>query len=908
MNSIISLKDVKKCPFIIVSNGIIIELNQSFTNMTKFENEDLLGKTVKEAFTILRVGSDVSYKNIDDTTDYFLFTKSFEVKFVNIKVVNDIQESRYIFLEKPNSSIDVKFPVANALCLENYYGIGLYSMPDMTLLKANDKYISFFDEPFNKKKNCIGRHMSEFVTGFKGSSYEEIWNTVLKTGKSYNVEEYRYEGLNRGITYWKLSLIPVSKDNRIKYCFAMATEITEQVLHRKKIEEQARIIKNKNKCLKWQADLLNSSREAIFVWELDGSIIYWNKGAEQVYGYSKEEALGRTSHELLKTIHTDHFENIKLIMLNKGLWNGEIEHTRKDGTKLIVETCHQIIEGENGHKIVLEINHDITYRKKMEMELKEKKNELEEIIQSIDDAIFIYDGNKNCYLTNNSAKKYFPKTQLRKFGDIYNQYKYYDLNGNKISLQKSIVSKVFRDEVVTNEKIILKNNHINKFVSVNGRPIYDVEGNIKFAVFCSRDITKDVESRKIIEKQKKDLEIILDNMNEGFSVINKDGSYIKMNKICKQWAQSYHIDSLYATLEKFKYYDVNGKVLTYDELPGSRVLKGEKLNQYQMLIKYNGIEKYLSVSGIPIYDESGNLDKAVLNSRDITEQVKKDKTIEYHRKIALKAEMEKREALEKAIAMKDEFLSLISHEFRTPLNVISTAIQTLNLLCSSELSDRSKKYINIIRQNTFRQLRLVNNLLDITRADAGRIKIHKKNVDIVFMTNSIVESVYTYASQKGVAVIFESSIEKKIIAMDDEKYERILLNLLSNAIKFTSTGKLITVRLRSFNNNIRIQVKDNGIGIPEDKLGVIFERFGQVDSCLSRQAEGSGIGLSLVKRLVDSLGGSISVKSKEGKGSTFTILFPNEKVSEETDTSQKADLLDNRLVQVTTVEFSDIYL
>jgi two-component sensor histidine kinase len=105
-----------------------------------------------------------------------------------------------------------------------------------------------------------------------------------------------------------------------------------------------------------------------------------------------------------------------------------------------------------------------------------------------------------------------------------------------------------------------------------------------------------------------------------------------------------------------------------------------------------------------------------------------------------------------------------------------------------------------------------------------------------------------------------------------------------------------------------IEVKDNGIGIPQDKLNLIFERFGQVDSSLSRQAEGAGIGLSLVKRFVESLGGSISVKSKVSEGSTFSILLPNEKVLAEHNENRMTNLMDNHLVQITTVEFSDIYL
>lgn len=272
-------------------------------------------------------------------------------------------------------------------------------------------------------------------------------------------------------------------------------------------------------------------------------------------------------------------------------------------------------------------------------------------------------------------------------------------------------------------------------------------------------------------------------------------------------------------------------------------------------------------------------------------------------------ELEKKNLeLKKSLEMKDEFLSLISHEFRTPLNVISTAIQAMSYICAGELTDKSRKYLGMIKQNTYRQLRLVNNLLDITRANAGRIKINRKNIDIVFLTKSITESVYTYASQKQVDVKFISSLEKKIIGIDDEKYERVLLNLLSNAIKFTPEGKSIMVRLSSLENNINIAVEDSGIGIPQDKLEVIFEKFGQVDSSLSRQAEGTGIGLSLVKKFVEALGGSISVKSQLGKGTFFTIVLPSETTAEEHCGNKMADLLDNRLVQTTTVEFSDIYL
>jgi signal transduction histidine kinase len=261
--------------------------------------------------------------------------------------------------------------------------------------------------------------------------------------------------------------------------------------------------------------------------------------------------------------------------------------------------------------------------------------------------------------------------------------------------------------------------------------------------------------------------------------------------------------------------------------------------------------------------------------------------------------------------MKDEFLSIISHEFKTPLTVINSAVQTMELICKDELSIKGKDFIKKIKQNAFRQLRLVNNLLDITRANAGQIKIHKCSVNIVSYTKSIVDSVNIYALQKELEIKYIATIKKKFMYLDEEKYERIILNLISNAIKFTPKGESITVKLSMKvirkKSNICIEVIDTGVGIPKDKQSLIFERFGQVDSSLTRQAEGTGIGLSLVKKFVEAHGGEIKVESEVGSGSTFTVLLPISKEHKKTQAMKLPEPHDNRLIQSAEIEFSDIY-
>ncbi|MDF2593381.1 MAG: sensor histidine kinase, partial [Clostridia bacterium] len=366
-----------------------------------------------------------------------------------------------------------------------------------------------------------------------------------------------------------------------------------------------------------------------------------------------------------------------------------------------------------------------------------------------------------------------------------------------------------------------------------------------------------------------------------------------------------------ASFTHTKYYDIQGSALSIDDMIGTRVINGEKIKNSRIKVERPDRTLYYSMSGNPIYDEHGGIDAAIICCRDITDQIENEDLIHQQREQLLKIEKEKNEALIRAIEMKDEFLSTISHEFKTPLTVINCAIQAMELICRDELSVRGKDFIHKIKQNTFRQLRLVNNLLDITRANAGQMKMHKSNVDIVFLTKSIVDSVNVYAQQKGLEIKFISAMEKKFMYLDEEKYERIILNLISNAIKFTPPGNIITLRLLqkiiNRKSKICIEVIDTGVGIPKDKHKLIFERFGQVDNSLTRQAEGTGIGLSLVKKFVESHEGEIKVDSEIGGGSTFTIILPLAKECKKTELKKLPEPLDNRLVQSAAIEFSDIY-
>jgi len=259
--------------------------------------------------------------------------------------------------------------------------------------------------------------------------------------------------------------------------------------------------------------------------------------------------------------------------------------------------------------------------------------------------------------------------------------------------------------------------------------------------------------------------------------------------------------------------------------------------------------------------------------------------------------------------LKTEFFANLSHEFKTPINVMLATIQLNELYLKKGLDtslEKSNKNMKIIRQNCFRLLRLVNNLIDITKIEAGFIQLHLQPINILDFVETITLSVAEYARAKSIKIEFETGIPKKVIYCDPEKIERIMLNLLSNAIKFTNPHGIILVKIYEKEEKIFISVKDSGIGIPKDKQWMIFERFSQVEQSLIRNNEGSGIGLSLVKSFVEMHKGKIDVRSTVGIGSEFIVELPNNILLEEAYKHNQNEIGSAINLESINIELSDI--
>jgi signal transduction histidine kinase/DNA-binding response OmpR family regulator/ligand-binding sensor domain-containing protein len=242
------------------------------------------------------------------------------------------------------------------------------------------------------------------------------------------------------------------------------------------------------------------------------------------------------------------------------------------------------------------------------------------------------------------------------------------------------------------------------------------------------------------------------------------------------------------------------------------------------------------------------------------------------KKHALQLELVEYKKLKEVDQLKSRFFANISHEFRTPLTLILGQIDSV---LSSAVETKEKAKLHIANRNAKRLLTLINQLLDISKIEAGSMKLKTEKHNIVSFLKSLFYSFESLAEAEKITLKFESEFEKIAVLFEPDKMEKIFYNLLSNALKFTPAGGTIKVGLKTSENNfVEITVKDSGKGIPPDRISKIFDRFYQVDNSATREHEGSGIGLALAKELIELHKGSISVTSVEGEGTEFRIKLP----------------------------------
>ncbi|HWL86208.1 MAG TPA: ATP-binding protein [Polyangiaceae bacterium] len=295
------------------------------------------------------------------------------------------------------------------------------------------------------------------------------------------------------------------------------------------------------------------------------------------------------------------------------------------------------------------------------------------------------------------------------------------------------------------------------------------------------------------------------------------------------------------------------------------VLEGRKLVAVdEQFVGADGEDRWLYTKKIPLLDDNGHPKYLLGISEDITDRKRGEEE--------LRRAKEEAEAANRA---KSDFFANLSHELRTPLTLILGPLDSLLAGEAGPLVPEVKSRLERMRRNSARLNGLVNDLLDFSKIEAGKMVVHWRSVSVGEVLSHLVEDALPVAEQRGVA-LRGPAVDDDLgsVPLDRQMFEKIVLNLVGNALKFTLAGGTIDVSLTSDEENLELRVRDTGIGIPREKISLLFQRFQQLDSSASRKYEGTGIGLALVKEFAELMGGSVGVESELGKGSCFTVKLP----------------------------------
>ena len=298
--------------------------------------------------------------------------------------------------------------------------------------------------------------------------------------------------------------------------------------------------------------------------------------------------------------------------------------------------------------------------------------------------------------------------------------------------------------------------------------------------------------------------------------------------------------------------------------PVQRVLEEGRvvgLANHPLLVSRDGREIPIADSAAPIRGATGTLHGAVLVFRDVSKQVEVERIL-----------VSEKEAAEAADRMKSEFLATMSHELRTPLSVILGYTDIMINGACGEVTEESYGILGRVRHHVQAVTELITSMLDLSRVEAGRLPMHLQEVRVPTLLEELRNETREICEQSGLDIVWQGEQPLVSLYTDMGKLKIILKNLLGNAIKFTAQGRII-VQAQRRDAGVEFCVIDTGVGIPRDALALIFEPFRQVEGGNSHH--GTGLGLHIVKRLVELLGGTVAVESEVGQGSTFRVWMPS---------------------------------
>ena len=530
---------------------------------------------------------------------------------------------------------------------------------------------------------------------------------------------------------------------------------------------------------------------------------------------------------------------------------------------------------------------------------KKEKSEIERIVDHMSDVVNIVDKHGNYTYMNKAGKeflapyvpKYIPDLQSVTNRMTYDAFTVSDQQANTIAFKDTIEQRVLRGETLRDHMTIGTSELSTTYYVCDGTPIYDEQGNIDGGIFIYRNVEDDykTEQYKALQENEEEIPIYYATFYlEDFKVTHLNKAAFKAVKEEKSYVKS-ELDIIGNNF--FDFFEFQNEEELIEDIHRSVENKTSFIHQNNFMHK--GKKIYTKAIFQPVFTASGELDKIIILGLDISEEIRMTKE------------------MKRQLTNQEELFINTSHELNTPLSVIFSGAQLMDLYLKQDSLEEVRDEISSINATTigncYRLMKLVNNILDISKLESGLYELNLRNYNMVKVIDDIVESVSEFTKLKDIDILFDTEVEELIIALDGYKFDRILLNLISNAIKFSVTGEVIWIKLvEKDEHTVSISVTDHGIGIDPRNAEEIFQKYIQVNRDLNRLSEGTGLGLPLARSMAELHGGSLHVESALGEGSEFIVELPIRQVEGVQDIADSSHSADRD--EIIKYEFSDIYL
>ena len=581
---------------------------------------------------------------------------------------------------------------------------------------------------------------------------------------------------------------------------------------------------------------------------------------------SEAEVLGKTDFDFFPKQNAEKTlaEDQSVIQTGQAVLNREDSFIDLRGEERWLLTSKLPLRDEHGQIIgLVGIGHDITARKRAEDAIQRERILLRTLIDNLPDTIYVKDAACRKTVANRAdVENIGCAAEADVLGKTDFELFPHDIAARGYADDQAVVRT--GQPVLNREEDFYDARGKQRWLSTSKLPLRDERGQIIGLVGIGHDVTERKRAEEAVQRERILLRTLIDNLPDTIYVKDTVGRKTVANR------------ADYENMGRASESEVLGKT-DFEIFPPDIAARGHAddqavlqsgqpvLNREEDFYDAQGRQRWLLTSKLPLRDEHSQIVGLVGIGHDITEM---KRTQEELRRA--------KETAEAASRAKSEFLANMSHEIRTPMNGV---IGMTGLLLDTDLTAEQREFAETIRNSGETLLTLINDVLDFSKIEAGRLDLEMLDFDLRETVEDTAEILALRAQQKGLEFI--CLIEPQVPSLvqgDPGRLRQILANLSSNAIKFTAKGE-ISIHLgleeeATDHTAIHFEVTDSGIGIPPDKLGKLFQPFTQVDASTTRRFGGSGLGLSISRRLVEMMGGSIGVESVEGKGSRFWFKIP----------------------------------